>query len=332
MSRREFREQAIRYFLGELSEAEQSAVEERFFLDEDYSRFLDAAEEDLINLYVRGELDFQQEQNFESHFLISERRRERVRSAQILESEFSAEKENSALSLIAPPGSFRRWRFENLFHIPRLARAGGLAVAAILILLGSLLLVRSPEENPTAVIEYKNPTHAKSSLSLISPPAGEKPPELKTVQKQTIRQKEISKPVAKLDLKTRRKMPPAVALAKPKTIPALTLLPPPMKNAEKPLIAGSGGRRIENIRLRVVVHRSAQNFVKYLVEIRASDGDLVWSREIAVSEKTLRKPLALDVRSGALASDASYDLTISGATDDGQLEEINSYNFSVQKK
>ena len=46
----------VKYLLGDLSEDEQVRVEDRAFADADYRRALDAAEADLIDAYVRGEL------------------------------------------------------------------------------------------------------------------------------------------------------------------------------------------------------------------------------------------------------------------------------------
>ncbi len=320
---REFTEQkqAIGYFLGELSEPEQSAVEERFFTDADYSRFLDAVENGLVDDYVGGKLDFRQTQNFERNFLISERRREAVRLTQILQTETFAEKEK--VGFVAASNHSFWQRFENLFRVPNLAWAGGLATIAILILLGGLWLVDSPKNNQIAQIEIQNPTpitdSSKSSLSVALPLTSENPPDANATQKQLL------KPVQKPNLEKREKRQTAPPVES-KPIPAFNLLPP-MQSADKPLIVGV--RKAENIRLRVV-YNNAENFIKYRVEIHASDGDLVWSREIAVSEKTLQKPLALYVRRGALAS-GSYELTVSGATDDGQLEEINNYNFTFRK-
>ena len=225
---------------------------------------------------------------------------------------------------VARPLSRSGFCLARFFRVPNLAWAGGLATIAILILLGGLWFINSPEKNQIAQIKIKNQTPitdlSKSSLSVALPPTGGNLPDAKTTQKQLL--KSATKP--NIEKRENRQTSPRV---KPKPIPAFNLLPP-MQSAEKPLVVGA--RKAENIRLRVV-YNNAENFIKYRVEIHASDGDLIWSREIAVNEKTSQKLLALDVRSGALIA-GNYGLTISGATDDGQLEEINSYNFSIQKK
>ncbi len=101
-----------------------------------------------------------------------------------------------------------------------------------------------------------------------------------------------------------------------------------MRSGERPVL--NVPKSVETIRLRVV-HDNQQEFIRYRAEIRDQSGDLIWSREIPVSEKTLVRPISLNVRSAALTP-GSYELTLSGITSDNQLEEIKFYNFVVQKK
>ena len=72
---------AIQYFLGGLSEAEQMAFEEKFFTDPEFSEWLDEIEIDLVDDYVRGELSATEKMKFEEKYLVSERRRARVTAA-----------------------------------------------------------------------------------------------------------------------------------------------------------------------------------------------------------------------------------------------------------
>jgi hypothetical protein len=73
-----------RYLLGELSPDEQAELETRYFGDAELLDRIDAAEDDLIDDYVRRELSPAQRLRFESHFL-NEQRRERVRMAEALQ-------------------------------------------------------------------------------------------------------------------------------------------------------------------------------------------------------------------------------------------------------
>jgi hypothetical protein len=74
----------IRYLLGELSDEDQCAVEQRFFCDEEYHERLRQVETDLIDRYGRGELDSPERALFERCFLISPERRQRARLARAL--------------------------------------------------------------------------------------------------------------------------------------------------------------------------------------------------------------------------------------------------------
>ena len=78
-----FREETARaYLLGELPEGEARAFEERALADTGLRDEVDAAEKDLIDEYVRGELSPPERGRFERLFLASERRRQSVAFAQ----------------------------------------------------------------------------------------------------------------------------------------------------------------------------------------------------------------------------------------------------------
>ncbi len=129
--------EAIRYLLGELTEAEQARLEERFFHDSELSELLSETEDDLIDQYVREELSGRERERFERHFLVSERRREKVEFARaLLQAEKAAASEdiNSERPL--------SWWHAMLaaLRAPRPALSYSLAAAALLFLLGGLWL------------------------------------------------------------------------------------------------------------------------------------------------------------------------------------------------
>src|SRR6266550_3787685 len=64
-----------RYLLGELTEDEQTTLEERAFSDRDYFQQVRAVEKDLIDEYARGELSGPARQAFEQRFVASDSRR-----------------------------------------------------------------------------------------------------------------------------------------------------------------------------------------------------------------------------------------------------------------
>ena len=80
----EYQDRLVRYLLGDLPRQEQECFEEEYFTSDEAWEALNAAEDDLINSYVRGELSPLQREQFERHFLASAKDCERVELAKIL--------------------------------------------------------------------------------------------------------------------------------------------------------------------------------------------------------------------------------------------------------
>jgi anti-sigma factor RsiW len=74
----------IAYLLGKLSEQEESSLEALYFSDEAAHEELLAAEDELIDRYVAGELQGTDRERFERLFLTDPTRRERVEIAREL--------------------------------------------------------------------------------------------------------------------------------------------------------------------------------------------------------------------------------------------------------
>jgi ChrR Cupin-like domain len=74
----------VKYLLGDATEDEQILVEDRALADTRYRAELEAAEADLIDAYVRGELARSERHAFELRFLMSPHRRSKVEFARAL--------------------------------------------------------------------------------------------------------------------------------------------------------------------------------------------------------------------------------------------------------
>ncbi|HEV2668794.1 MAG TPA: hypothetical protein VG324_28005, partial [Blastocatellia bacterium] len=73
-----------RYLLGDLPEIEQTAVEQEYFADPEKFEEVWAAENDLVDRYVRGRLSRGERELFERNYLQSPKHRERVAVARKL--------------------------------------------------------------------------------------------------------------------------------------------------------------------------------------------------------------------------------------------------------
>lgn len=75
------KQKLVEYLLGSLSEDETERIDEASFIDESFADAISAAENDLIDDYVRGKLNGAKLEQFETHYLASPRRREKVKFA-----------------------------------------------------------------------------------------------------------------------------------------------------------------------------------------------------------------------------------------------------------
>ncbi len=71
-----------RYLLGELAEADQTALEQELLIDRGKFDQVWAAENELVDSYMRGEMSSANRKRFEGHYLASPLHRERVAIAE----------------------------------------------------------------------------------------------------------------------------------------------------------------------------------------------------------------------------------------------------------
>ena len=76
--------QLVRYLLGELSDEEQSQLDEQMFVNDEYFERLMVTEDELIEDYLRDRLSVREQQSFERTFLTSPHLRRRVDVARSL--------------------------------------------------------------------------------------------------------------------------------------------------------------------------------------------------------------------------------------------------------
>lgn len=128
----------VRYLLGQMGPDEQAALEEQYLTDPDVHDQLRAAERDLIDQYVRGELPDAAE--FERHFLSSPQRRQRVEFARALMQSLAG----------SPPRADHQSAAAPIGRVGGLTRWAWLAAAAAVILAIGTLLVQSSRNPPPA--------------------------------------------------------------------------------------------------------------------------------------------------------------------------------------
>jgi hypothetical protein len=167
MTNGDLHEQMTAYLLGELSDTEQAALEDLYFADEAVYQELLAAEDELIDSYARGELADKSREQFESLFLGSAHRREKLEIARVLirsvDHAATAERLRETF-----PRSRRRfdWRFSSLSAA--MALAIGIGVVLFHRHLGGPQLPEANSEPEPA--RNRAATGQRQSEELESPP------------------------------------------------------------------------------------------------------------------------------------------------------------------
>lgn len=322
----ENRPKAISYLLGELSGAERDDFEERLFLDEDFSLFINDVENDLIDEYVRGELRSGEKMKFENAYLTNETRREKIKTAQILQAELFSE----TTVATAPKVSF--WQsLKGFFRLPNFSLASGLAVV-LLFFLGTIWFITGDDvdKNRAKIIENTNqpdflpPTDTPENLPVNNQLNTNKilennkiPVNSNTTNGNT--KKDVIKPKEPETEKTPSKQVPRFF--------AFTLLPP-TRSSSRPILNIPPDAK--QVRLQIV-NSIEEKYVKYTVEITDENGEIIWKQNIPSTGEKAKKSIVLNLSPEVLKSGA-YEITLLGTSAEGDVEEINFYNFIVNKK
>lgn len=151
-----------RFLLSEMREDERIAFEESFVADKNLFEQIRVGEDELIESYVRGTLASPERENFEKSFLSTEKRRERVRFTSAMLNKISGQPEVAAVKKIeAEPAHPSVWdSITNFFKTPKLAF--GAALTLLLIIFGTLFLLRSSTRKETDMARQITPTPSVS--------------------------------------------------------------------------------------------------------------------------------------------------------------------------
>lgn len=325
---------AISYALGEMTETERDEFEERLFTDENLSLSLDAAENDLIDEYLKNELAPKEKQLFEQRFLISERRREKLLAAEILQRQYFAD----SSQLVESP-KLSIWQgFKNIFAVPRLMWAGSLAMLLLVLLGGIWLLSRRTNDRDVASIENTNQLLAESNNNIQNvAPVGVNQSNIDTSNEINNSTKTNSKsqnsksnksdsvPVNTEANKPNKIQKPQIDSPQP-GIFAFSLLPP-LRSSKRTVLNIPLASNIVRLRL---YDNFGSEYVRFQIELNDASGNLIWQGRSAVSKKRSQKSITVDIPSEKLKA-GTYELVILGTTAKGSVEEIDFYNFDVQK-
>ena len=296
-----------RYLLGCLSEQAQIEVEDRAFANRRYMEALEAAEADLIDSYVRGELAENERRQFEHRFLISAQRRRKVEFAKAL-----AQVATEAAS--EQPHMPRLSAWEAVLKLFRgssgMLRLGAAAAAFILIATASWLAV----QNATL----------RSRLTRLEARHND----IET-REQALRT-ELREQQARIASRGAESQPREESQPQPTQFVASLVFAPGLSR---------GGSHQEQLTLESTTQLARleiqleprDEFPLFRVELLTRSGAEILSRvNLTRSHTTAGSSVFFDVPASAIPA-GEYELTLKGLAD-GQQTEIGYYYFRVQKR
>ncbi len=294
----------LKYLLGTLPEEQQVQVEDRALSDAVYREALEAAEADLIDSYVRGELSPSDRRAFEQRFLASPQRRNKVEFARALarvSAEFSgaqALRPNRVFSWHILLSRIGTWN-------PALQLAGAMAV--LLCVTGvSVLIVQN--------------AGMRSRLSTLEAQRRESENREKALRQQLAEEqaRAVQQP----------KQSPAERSGTTPLLASLVFVPG-LARAERDVQELALNPSGQLARLEVQLE-SRDEFPRYRAELRTAAGDEVLIRgNLARYRSAAGFSVSLDVPATALAP-GEYELALKGING-GQASDIGFYYFRVKR-
>ena len=291
-------ERLVDYLLGRLSDEEAEPYDERSIADEDFVWRLRAVENDLIDAYVRGSLTGDTRRRFETVYMASPRRRERVMFARSLPSRvdrLEPPAEPAAATLVAGPGTARsrtaRW----------LMAAAALALAATGALVGRQQWLKSTAPVAAATSQRSATLNASADAAADAPaplaPAGASP----------------------------------AAVSRPATTTApLTLSPETRAVASVATLAIPAGADLAAFTLRL----ESDDFRRYRATLKEPATDrVVWRSDwTPATVKDDVASVSIAIPTAQIGHPQHYAIELSGRTDAGGADLVASYVFEVVRR
>lgn len=310
------------YLLGALTEEQQVTIEDRAFADKDYLASITAAENDLIDEYVRHELSGADRQRFEQRFLASAERRKRVEFAKALATVVS---EAPATEKSVRTWSWRESLYAFFSGLNPAARVAFVA-ASILLVVGAAWLFTETLRLRRQVTQLEAQNHSQQTLQQALDLERKRNEELNARLAQEKQQREQSEEsLRELGESAEAPNPPPRPV-----IASLTLLPGLARGGgNKPVLALADDVRL--VRLQIGIDPEEQ-YKTFAADLRTVSGRTVWTRE-NLNTRTRRgaRAIALTLPATALKP-GDYELTLRGVSESGSSEDVGFYYFTVKKK
>lgn len=319
------------YLLGELPEEQQIEIEDRAFSDTEFLASITAVENDLIDEYVREELPEETRRRFESRFLASEGRRQRIEFARALVrlADETRVTDGQASKVTAASVS---WRDSLAAFIHGLNPAAGIALAAatLLILVGGAWLItqtltlrnqltqlqaqQQSQQGDRQTLERRVELERRRNEELAA--------ELNQEKQQRAQTDESLRRLSET-IKQQNETPRPI-------IASLTLLPGLSRGATtQPRLLLPANATVVQLQIGIEPEETYKTFA---VDLRTLAGRPVWTRD-SLPARSARggRSIRLTLPATALIT-GEYELRLKGMTDTGATEDVGFYYFEVMKR
>ena len=305
----------VRYLLGLLPDNEAERLDEAAIVDDEFAFRLRNVEDDLVDAYVAGTLDWDTLQQFGAIYLASPLRREKVKFAgrflnAVDRTPLSADAVKATAAEVKAPAAEKGQPFvARPEATPRIAsrlRVTWLAAAALVILSVSALLFEE-------VRLRRGLTEAQRQGVAVSDRA-------QNLEKQLDNQR-----AANTD--TRRELD-RIRVAQLPT-PAFVLLPQTRATAPVSTIAVPPGTGFVTFELRL----DANDFPRYQVALKDPATNLiVWRSDVLTPNPALRAPTVSVAIPARVMKPQHYALELAGRSPAGGLESVGNYGFQIETR
>jgi predicted ribosome quality control (RQC) complex YloA/Tae2 family protein len=344
------------YLLGTLPEAEAEHFDELSFTDDEFADELQAAEKDLVDAYVHGELADATLERFKTFYLASPIRREKVKFAQTFQ-EFATKNMAETHEVVSPvieskPKRTLAGLISNIFTIKRpLLLQWSLALAALaLMILGGWLWsensrlrfqMNDAQARRDAILqresqleqrekelqnEIANQRTANSETEKELAEVRQEREKLEQELKKQLEQRPLEQPRQNEEQRAQKQTPPSSSPNRSSII-ASFILTPQLR----------GNNQLQNISIpaktdsvAIQLELESNDYKSYRVVLQnQSNSQILWrSGKLNPKNKSGNKSLDIRFPAGLLKSQI-YSLQVSGITADGTAEIISDYSFKV---
>ncbi len=309
----------VRYLLGELSDAEQSALEENYFTHPQVFEQLVEAENELVDEYASGRLSPEVRKRFEQYYLAHPLRRERVKFAQALATK--VERTRSDQTSVGP-GTARLapWAWvPNLFSGRVFAFSTGLALL-LLAAGGGWFLLRT-WRTPTPQTQATRAAQEPGKREVQQPPIDDRP--IQTVDSNDNANRALDQ--AK---KSQPQSPgrPAASTSVMLLLTASGTREGAAESARK-LIIPAGTQQV-----LIKLNLKEGNYSDYRIVLQAIGGETIFNRQrLKPRETKSGSTFSIVVPARSFAA-GDYMLTLRGVRPNAEVDDVSKSIFRVEKK